>query len=99
MSESSSPTVLHLSAVEFTAINLLKPQLEALQERGFDMRLGCKREPNGFDQSLEQFHPVNVDFPRRLDPMATLQASRRLIKVLNDMRPAAVHLHTPAVPR
>lgn len=97
MSEPLSRTVLHLCAIESTAIYLLKPQLETLQRRGFDIRLGCKSGPNGFDQSLEQFRPVNVDFPRRLDPIATLQASRRLVKVLSEMRPAAVHLHTPAV--
>lgn len=97
MTKPFSHTILHLAAVEFTAIKLLKPQLEALQERGFDIRVGCQPGPNGFDQTLEQFRPVNVDFPRRLDPVATLQASRRLVKVLSDMRPAAVHLHTPAV--
>jgi glycosyltransferase involved in cell wall biosynthesis len=91
------PTILHLAAVEFTATNLLSPQLAALQDAGFDVRVGCRPGPSGFDPALASFRPVNVDFPRQIDPVAMVKASRRLLGELREMRPAAIHLHTPAV--
>lgn len=97
MTRPLSPVILHLCAVEFTATNLLKPQLEDLQHRGYEVQLGCKPGPKGFDDLLSQFSPIEVDFPRRLRPLAILKASRRMVTILNDLRPSAVHLHTPAV--
>jgi glycosyltransferase involved in cell wall biosynthesis len=91
------PTILHLAAVEFTVTNLLSPQLRALKDAGFDVRVGYSPGPSGFDPGLASFRPLNVDFPRRIDPASTVRASRRLIAVLRKMRPAAIHLHTPAV--
>lgn len=90
-------TILHLAAVEFTATNLLRPQLSALQMAGFDVRIGYGPGPSGFDPEMDSFRPVNVDFPRKFDPVAMVQASRRLLAALREMRPAAIHLHTPAV--
>jgi glycosyltransferase involved in cell wall biosynthesis len=91
------PTILHLAAVEFTATNLLSPQLGALRDAGFDVRVGYRPGPNGFDQSLASYGPVSVDFPRRFIPGDMLRANRKLLAILREMRPAAIHLHTPAV--
>jgi glycosyltransferase involved in cell wall biosynthesis len=82
--------------VEVTAIDQLEPQLATLQQRGFDVRLSCQPGLNGFDPSLLPFSPVEVRYPRRLDPIAMAKASKRMVAILNELRPAAVHLHTPA---
>ena len=68
-----------------------------LQGRGFDVRLGYQRGPNGFDPSLLPFNPIDVQFPRRLNPKAMAMATKKIIAVLHEVRPTAVHLHTPAV--
>lgn len=89
--------MLHLAAVEFTATNLLSPQLGALRAAGYDVRVGYQMGPNGFDKSLSSYRPIDVSFPRRIDPVAVVQASRHLLHALREIRPAAIHLHTPAV--
>jgi glycosyltransferase involved in cell wall biosynthesis len=90
------PVILHVAAVEYTAIALLAPQMRWLQSSGYDVRLACSADGPGFRTSLAEFRPIQLAFPRSGDPKAMLQACRRLIRIINEIRPAVVHLHTPA---
>jgi glycosyltransferase involved in cell wall biosynthesis len=96
VSRSLSTAILHLCAVEITATTLLRPQLVALQQRGFDIRLACEPGQTGFDPSLAPFDPVEIRYPRKVDLIGVAKASERVLSILHEMRPAAVHLHTPA---
>jgi len=89
--------VFHLAAIESTATYLLKPQMMALRDAGYVIRLGCKPTLDDFSSDLAIFRPVVVSFPRKLRPIAILLASVGIVRALRRERPAAVHLHTPAV--
>jgi glycosyltransferase involved in cell wall biosynthesis len=90
------PVVLHVVAVEYTATRLLLPQLRALRERGYDARLACAPDGDGFDQALAPFRPLRLHFPRSPRPLAMARACRQLVRILHRIRPDVLHLHTPA---
>jgi glycosyltransferase involved in cell wall biosynthesis len=92
-----APTVLHLAAVEYTAQVLLLPQMTALKDAGFDVRVGCAPGPQGFSSMLSPFRPVNIAFPRSVRPTAMARAASRLVAAVNAIEPDLVHLHSPAV--
>jgi glycosyltransferase involved in cell wall biosynthesis len=93
---SGRPVILHVAAVEYTATALLNPQMRFLQANGYDVRLACAPDRPQFQASLADFDPVKLAFPRSGDPNAMLQGCRRFVRIVNDIRPAVVHLHTPA---
>lgn len=88
--------ILHVAAVEYTAVFLLVPQLQALRRAGYDVRVACAPGPGGFHSALEPFGPVPVAFPRALRPLAMLRAGLQLVRVVRRVRPAVLHLHSPA---
>jgi glycosyltransferase involved in cell wall biosynthesis len=93
---SRRPVILHVAAVEYTAIALLAPQMRWLQSCGYEVRLACSADGPQFRTSLAEFQPIQLAFPRSGDPKAMFRACRRLIRIINEIRPAVVHLHTPA---
>jgi glycosyltransferase involved in cell wall biosynthesis len=93
---SRPPVVLHVAAVEYTATRLLLPQLRALRERGYDARLACAPDRDGFDPALAPFRPMRLHFPRSARPLAMARACGQLIRIVRQVRPDVLHLHTPA---
>lgn len=91
------PLVVHLCAVEFTALALLQPQAHDLQTRGYDVRLACAPHGTGFDERLEAFAPIDLRFPRSLRPLTIAAATARWSRLMFALRPDIVHLHTPAI--
>jgi glycosyltransferase involved in cell wall biosynthesis len=93
----SGPVVLHVAAVDFTATSLLAPQLRFLRARGIDARLACGfSSPESFE-ALGEFSPINIPFPRSLAPRRVVISALKLAHIVRGMRPAVLHLHTPAV--
>ena len=90
------PVILHIAAVEYTATALLAPQMRILRQYGYDVRLACASDGPRFQASLDDFEPVELAFPRSGNPIATARACRRFLQIVNQIRPAVVHLHTPA---
>jgi glycosyltransferase involved in cell wall biosynthesis len=88
--------ILHIAAVEYTATALLAPQLRWLNDHGYDARLACAPDGAQFRDSLADFRPVPLAFPRSGDPRRMLAAGRRFVALINELRPDIVHLHTPA---
>ena len=93
---SGHPRILHVAAVDYTAVTLLTPQLRRLREVGYDVRLACRRTDDRHWDALREFDPVDIAFPRALRPAAMLGAARRLARMVSDWEPALVHLHSPA---
>lgn len=90
------PTILHVAAVEYTAIKLLLPQLEELERRGYAARIACAPDSAAFDERLQPFGPLPLHFPRSPRPFAVARATLALGRMVRRLRPAVVHLHTPA---
>ena len=88
--------ILHVAAVDYTAVTLLTPQLRRLRELGYDVRLACRRTDDRHWDALREFDPVDIAFPRALRPAAMLGAARRLARTVADWEPDLVHLHSPA---
>jgi glycosyltransferase involved in cell wall biosynthesis len=91
------PRVVHVAAVEYTARVLLAPQLAELQDRGYDVRLICAPAGATFATDLRRFQPVEASFPRSPRPAAIARALRRFQRVVQELEPDVLHLHTPAV--
>jgi len=89
-------TVLHVTAVPFTARKLLLPQLQHLQRAGYCVRLACAGEKGGWGSDLEPFEPVQLAFPRELAVGPLIRAVTSLPAVLRDVQPDLLHLHSPA---
>jgi glycosyltransferase involved in cell wall biosynthesis len=90
------PLVLHVSAVQYTAELLLLPQMEALRDHGYDVRVAFACEPGATPPRLAAFDPVDVRFPRSPRPIRAGRALARFLAALRVMRPDLVHLHSPA---
>jgi glycosyltransferase involved in cell wall biosynthesis len=88
--------VLHVAAVPFTARKLLLPQMQHLVNCGYRVRLACAREPGGWGADLMPFDPVELSFPRQMEPRALARALATLPSVLRRIRPDILHLHSPA---
>ncbi|HUR78151.1 MAG TPA: glycosyltransferase [Acidimicrobiales bacterium] len=90
------PVVVHVCAVEYSARTLLVPQLDFLEQRGFDVRLACAPEQSEFHPELARFQPVRIGFSRKIDPLGTLRAAREFGAFVRRLQPDLVHLHSPA---
>ncbi len=88
--------ILHVAAVDYTAVTLLTPQLRRLRELGYDVRLACRRTDDRHWDALREFDPVDIAFPRSPRPAAMLGAARRLARTVAAWEPDLVHLHSPA---
>jgi glycosyltransferase involved in cell wall biosynthesis len=97
MADADAPLVMHVTAAEYTARTVLVPQLTALADAGYRVRLATWPEGAAFASDLDAFAPVPVNFPRRLDPLRSAQACARLQRIVGDLRPDVLHLHSPAV--
>lgn len=93
---SDSRTVLHVTAVPFTARKLLLPQLQHLQAAGYRVRLACAVEEGGWGPDLAPFAPVPLAFPRQLSALPLVRALASLPAVLREVQPDLLHLHSPA---
>src|SRR4051812_3664876 len=91
----TAPRVLHLCAVEPTAQRFLLAQLRGLDDVGYDVRLACSMDD--WSPDLAPFDPVSIPFPRSLRPAAVTRAMLSLGRLIRQMAPDIVHLHTPAV--
>src|SRR5438105_412222 len=89
------PFVLHVAAVEYTVEHLLMPQLEHFSRLGIDVAVAC-----GWDHkhpsSTRLFDRYSVPIPRRFEPRAHARAMWSLIQLVREVRPDAVHFHSPA---
>lgn len=92
----SRPKVLHVAAVEFTATRLLEPQMKALKRAGFDVRLACAPASATFAEILDPYVPTRIDFPRSAKPWPMVSASIALTRLVRELQPEILHLHTPA---
>lgn len=92
----TGPVVLHVAAVEYTLRRLVLPQLRLLSESGFDVRVACAPELVEFHRSMQPFDPRVVRFPRALDARALVPAAGQLRRLVEELKPALVHFHTPA---
>lgn len=90
------PVVLHVAAVEYTVQVLLLPQLRHLIERGYDVRLACAPDGPQFQPEFSEFRPARLGFPRSPRPVAIGRALTSFVRVVRDIEPDLVHLHTPA---
>lgn len=90
------PVVLHVAAVEYTAQVLLLPQLRYLAERGYEVRLACAPDGPQFHPKFAEFRPIPLAFPRSPRPAAMSRALASFVKLVRDLEPDLVHLHTPA---
>jgi glycosyltransferase involved in cell wall biosynthesis len=70
--------------------------MHALKACGYEVRLACAANGPEFQSILSDFDPVELAFPRSVDPIAMARAGRRLVHIVNEIQPAVVHLHTPA---
>lgn len=90
-------TVLHVSAVEFSVRTLLVPQLKALAAHGYDVRVACMPEGETFSPELAPYRPIRIPIPRSIRPVDTARAVARLRRIVRDVRPGVVHLHSPSI--
>lgn len=90
------PLILIVAAIELTARVLLAPQMTALSECGYDVRVACAPEGDAFDEALAPFTPIDVRFPRAVRPVPMARALLRFATLVRSLRPDVVHLHTPA---
>lgn len=95
-SQRAAPPILHVAAVEFTALRFLRPQLLFLREAGYAVHLACAPDGPSFSGDLAPFTPRAIQFPRRLSPLGVMSASLRLLRLVHELQPAIVHFHSPA---
>ena len=88
--------VLHVSAVDFTTAKLLAPQLRELRSAGFEARVATGKTDEQFWTEISDLDPVDIEFPRTLNPIQMLISTVRLVVFVRKWRPGILHLHTPA---
>ena len=90
-------TVLHVTSVEFSVRTLLLPQMWALRDRGFDVRVACMPEQDSFGPELAPFEPVRLAIPRSTQPLGMARATVDLLRIVRSMKPRLVHLHSASI--
>jgi len=87
--------VVHVANVPFTVRFILKNQLLALRDMGFDVRVICS--PGGDLAELDGAGvPVKrVAMVRRIAPFEDLKSLWSLVRALRELRPDIVHTHNP----
>lgn len=87
--------VLHVCTIDVTAWFLLRRQLHALREAGYDVELACA--PGRFTERLAaEGVPVHaVPLRRAADPIALARSTFALTRLMRRRRYDAVHVHSP----
>jgi glycosyltransferase involved in cell wall biosynthesis len=88
--------ILHVAAVQFTATNLLSPQLEFLSEKGFEVHLAFRPDHDVFPPELAKFSPTALSFSRSGNVSMMAKGTLDLLRLVKRLRPEIVHLHSPA---
>lgn len=88
--------ILHVAAVEFTATKLLRPQLEFLSDRGFEVHAAFRPDGDAFPAELLRFSPTALSFRRSGNVSMMAKGTLDLVRLVKRLRPAIVHLHSPA---
>ena len=89
-------SVVHLTTTDMSLDWLLRPQLEAFMEAGYDV-IGMSA-PGPHVDALEasgiRHHPIE-SLTRSMAPGRDLRALAELYRAFRDLRPAIVHTHNP----
>ena len=89
-------TLVHLTTTDMSLDWLLRPQLEAFRDAGYDV-VGVSA-PGPHVDALEasgiRHHPI-ASLTRSMAPMHDLRALADLYRAFRELRPAIVHTHNP----
>jgi len=87
--------VLVVCALDTTAWLLLRNQLRAMRDRGWDVAVACSDGPSLQRFEVEGISTFPVRISRSFDPATNLLAVLRLYRLLRTRRFDIVHVHTP----
>ncbi len=87
--------VLHLAAAESMIFPILREQLRALRDAGFDVHTACIDGPLGRRIQEDGFRWTAVPFSREMAPLADWRALRFVERFCRENAFDIVHTHTP----
>lgn len=87
--------IVQLSAVDSTQIRMLLPLNKKCKEVGMDVHCICKAGPYLNDINKENFTLHNISIDRHIHPIKNLKSIVNIVKVLKEIKPDIVHVHTP----
>ena len=87
--------VVTVCALDLSVKALLKPQIEALKNAGYEVVSVCSDGPLVPDLRLAGLEIETVRITRQITPLADAQAVWRLYRFFRKRRPTVVHSHTP----
>ncbi|MFP4224454.1 MAG: glycosyltransferase family 4 protein [Phycisphaeraceae bacterium] len=89
------PRVAKVCAIDFSVLKLLRPQIEAMQQAGYDVVSFCSDGPSRPQLEAEGLAIEPVEIARRIAPWQDLKALVRLTRLFRRGRFDIVHTHTP----
>lgn len=87
--------IIQVCAVDFTAVHMLRPLMEACRTAGWDVEFACADGPGVTVLKAEGFHYRPVAITRRVDPLKLTAGIVELARSLRSDPPNIVHTHTP----
>lgn len=92
----TGPRLVHLTTTDMSLDWLLRPQLEAFQEAGFDVIAMSAPGPHVTALEASGIRHVAIEsLTRSMAPGRDLRALAELWRAFRDLRPAIVHTHNP----
>jgi lipopolysaccharide/colanic/teichoic acid biosynthesis glycosyltransferase/glycosyltransferase involved in cell wall biosynthesis len=87
--------LLHITTVPMS-LGFLRGQVQFMEERGFRFHALCSPGADLDEFGRRHGVPVfGVEMPRSITPLRDLAAVRRIVRVIQRVRPHIVHAHTP----
>lgn len=87
--------ILQVCAIDTTAWLLLRPQLEAMRDRGWEVTVACSEGPNLARLRERGIATEPVAIARSSDVRSHLRSVLALLRVIHKGRFDVVHVHTP----
>ncbi len=93
---SGRPRVIHLTTTDMSLDWLLRPQLEAFADAGYDVVCASAPGPHVAALAESGLRHVSVShLTRAMDPASDLRAFKELLALFRRERPEIVHTHNP----
>ena len=87
--------ICHICAVDFTLNHFLLPLIDRMKNEGWDVYAICSRGSNSKDLTDKGYNLINVDIPRKLNPVLIIKSIISLYKELKKNKFDIIHVHTP----
>ncbi|WP_411843771.1 glycosyltransferase family 4 protein [Salinicoccus sp. HZC-1] len=89
------PKVVQVAAIDYSIVKLLANLNEKTKKAGYEVHIITSEGPYKKQLESQGYIVHNVDIERKIKPMSNLKSVLNIMKILKQIRPEILHVHTP----